>query len=207
MMRTALLLLLTSFCASCQGLQSTATQMHVDHYFADQQDVENVRRILVLPLHVDDEVQVDDTVVRDALVRELSLLQRFRIETVPEDSPEYIAIHRAFERGDVSLEGVVGLAQRYKIDGIVVSRLASYRPYLPPHISLEARLFSLHSGNWVWAADATFDSDNIHVQRDLEHYAASALRRDDTLEGARMVMLSPRRFVAYACHRLVGTWR
>jgi hypothetical protein len=188
---------------------SPATEkMHINHYFADTRDVRTVRRVLVLPLRVGDGIQVDEQMVRAALNRELNLIQRFQIEALPSGEDEAIAINAAFSHGNVSIPALVNLAKRYRLDGVLVARLTSYRPYQPQHIGLEARLFSLHTGSWIWIADATFDAKSAVCIADLNHYAKSVLRDSDvTGDSARLLHLSPQKFASYACNRLVGTWR
>ena len=183
-------------------------QMPINHYFADSRDLQTVRRILVLPLQVGEGVDVDPQMMREIFVRELNLLQRFQVESLPLGADQETEINRALKHGEVSVPALVELAKQYNIDGVVVGRITSYKPYLPPHVGLEARMFSLHTGSWVWIADATFDTNSASCMQDVRHYAATAVEAGDYEEDpARLILLGPRRFAAYACHRLVGTWR
>ncbi|MCA8957014.1 MAG: hypothetical protein KDC87_13130 [Planctomycetes bacterium] len=187
---------------------STDTPIPVNHYFADARDLQTVRRVMLLPLLVGDGVRVDERMVRRSLTRELNLLQRFQVVALPEGKAEEAAVNHALDRGQVSTSALVQLARQYRLDGVIVGRISSYRPYLPPHLGIEARLFSLHTGSWVWVADATFDTNTAACMSDLRHYAATALPSADlTPDSVRLIRLSPQRFASYACHRLVGTWR
>ena len=42
---------------------------------------------------------------------------------------------------------------------------------------------------------------------DIRHYSSSFMAEDGTIHGWEMLMISPTRFTAYVCHRIVGTWR
>ena len=191
----------------CNVLPSVS-QMPINHYFADSRDIKTVRRILVLPLQIGDNIEVDERMLRSAFVRELNLLQRFQVQALPSGIDEEVAINRAFAHGGVSIPDLVELSKRYKLDGVMIGRVTSYRPWVPPHVGIEARLFSLHTGNWVWIADATFDANSAACMDDLRHYVASATADGSTAEeDTRMVLLAPSKFAAYACHRLLGTWR
>ncbi len=192
---------------SCMSIGPSA-EMPVNHYFADARDVKTVKRILVLPLRVGNGVKVDEGMVRQAFIRELNLLQRFQVEALPPGESEEVAINAAFGHGEISTPSLINLSRRYKLDGIMVGRITSYRAYDPPHVGIEARLFSLHTGSWVWIADATFDTMNAACVADLNHYAQYSLPDSDvTKRQSRLVAMAPRRFAAYACHRILGTWR
>ena len=106
-----------------------------------------------------------------------------------------------------SAEALVALAARYKLDGVLVGTITSYRPYLPPTLGMRTKLFSVHSGSYVWAAEGLYDAKDARTMEDLEHYQKSFLATETSMHGMRINLLSPARFAAYVSHRLVGTWR
>jgi hypothetical protein len=179
----------------------------VNWYLGHRNDVIGVRRIMVLPFREAAGVQADNQVVRDAFLAELSKLQRFELIPLPTGTEEDERIYRALTHGRVSAESLVALAKRYKLDGVLVGTITSYRPYLPPHLGLRTKLFSVHSGSFIWAAEGLYDANDARTMEDLEHYQQSFLAAESSMHGVRINLLSPQKFATYVCHRLVGTWR
>ncbi len=179
----------------------------INYYLGHHNDVAVVRRIMVLPFQGDSGVEGDIPVVRESFLAELSKLQRFELIPLPTDAAEDDRIYRALTRGRISAESLVALAKRYSLDGVLVGTITSYRPYLPPHLGLRTKLFSVHSGSFVWAAEGLYDANDARTMEDLEHYQQSFLAEESSMHGMRINLLSPRKFATYVCHRLVGTWR
>ena len=101
----------------------------------------------------------------------------------------------------------MALANRYKLDGVLVGTITTYRPYLPQQLGLRTKLFSVHSGSYIWAAEGLYDANDARTIEDLEHYQKTFLATETSMHGARINLLSPRKFATYVSHRLVGTWR
>jgi TolB-like protein len=166
-----------------------------------------VRRIMVLPFREAASVQADTYVVRESFLAELAKLQRFEVIPLPSGTAADDKVYRALTRGRISAESLVALAKRYRLDGVLVGTITSYRPYLPPHLGLRTKLFSVHSGSFIWAAEGLYDANDLRTMEDLEHYQKSFLAEESSMHGVRINLLSPRKFASYVCHRLVGTWR
>jgi hypothetical protein len=179
----------------------------INWYLGHRNDVVGVRRIMVLPFREAASVQADTEGVRDAFLAELAKIQRFELIPLPTGTAADDQIYRALTRGRISAESLIALANRYKLDGVLVGTITSYRPYLPPHLGLRTKLFSVHSGSFIWAAEGLYDANDASTIEDLEHYQQCFLAVESSMHGLRINLLSPRKFAAYVAHRLVGTWR
>ena len=179
----------------------------INWYLAHPNDVIGVRRIMVLPFREAEGVDADHLGVREAFLAELAKIHRFEVIPLPAGAEEDHEIYQSLQRGRISAEALVALAARYKLDGVLVGTITSYRPYLPPTLGLRTKLFSVHSGSYVWAAEGLYDAKDARTMEDLEHYQKSFLATETSMHGTRINLLSPARFAAYVSHRLVGTWR
>ncbi|MCC6673532.1 MAG: hypothetical protein IT458_20910 [Planctomycetes bacterium] len=202
--RAAGALLLALGCSACAGAPSPKP---VNHYFADAREVEAVRRVMVLPFDTDAAPSADGRMVRSAFLQELAKVQAFEVVPLPDGAEHDERIYESWRHGRLSSEALVELGRRYQLDGVLMGTVTSYRPYLPPHMGLRVQLVSLHSGATVWAADAHYDASEALTIEDLRHYQGSAMATEATLHGHEINLISPRRFVAYVCYRMVSTWR
>ncbi len=193
-------------CGACEVLDPPR-ELPVPHYLADDTALREVKRIMVLPFRVQDGVQTDAWPVRNAMLRELSKVQRFEVVPLPERAPEHGPIHEALVRGRLDTSSLAELAARYRIDGVVLGTITAERPYTPPHLGLRTSLVSLHDGEMLWKVDSVFDAADARVVEDCRHYAASFQAEEASMHGYEMNLLSPTRFASYVAHRVAGTLR
>lgn len=178
----------------------------INCFLAEQADLENVRRIMVLPFAQESGVQADCVKVRDAFVAELQKLRRFEVVPLPPDASEDDELNRSLARGRLSTEAMVRLCNRYSLDGVFLGSVTAWRPYTPPHLGMRTQLVSVHSGAAVWAVDAIYDSNDRTTIGDLRHYVEHNQQDDGNLHGWQMNLLSPQKFTNFVAHRFVGTW-
>jgi hypothetical protein len=193
--------------AACSLWSPEPQALPINVFFADARDLANVRRVVVLPFTAAAGLVADTGLVRAAFLDELTKLQRFEVVPLPEAAPEDERLYRSLERGRLSTQDLVELGARYRVDGLILGTVTSWRPYLPPHLGLRVHLLSIHSATQVWAAEGLYDAADGAVREDLEEYAATFAAEEASLHGSEIHLISPRKFARYVCHRLAGTWR
>ncbi|MBK8099269.1 MAG: hypothetical protein IPK26_19340 [Planctomycetes bacterium] len=201
----ALLALFALGLCGCQ-LERAPERRSINSYLADERDLANVRRIMILPFTSEDGVLADRERIRDSFVNELQKLRRFEIVPLPERADEDDTLNASLRRGKLSTDAFVKLCNRYNLDGVYVGNITAWRPYLPPHLGLRTQLLSVHSGSTVWAVDAMYDSSDRATVSDLRHYHERVSAADGTLHGWEMNTLAPTKFASYVAYRFVGTW-
>lgn len=178
----------------------------IDCYLAERADLENVRRIMVLPFTPEAGVTADCEQIRDSFLSELMKLRRFEVVPLPSSASENAMLDASLRRGRLSTEAMVRLCDRYALDGLMVGAVTAWRPYKPAHLGMRTQLVSIHSGATVWAVDAIYDTNDRTTISDLRDYTRRRQYDDGGLHGWEMNLLSPARFVTYVAHRFVGTW-
>ncbi|MCA8951831.1 MAG: hypothetical protein KDE27_20140 [Planctomycetes bacterium] len=178
----------------------------INSYLAERADLENVRRIMVLPFTPESSVTADCEKIRDAFLAELMKLRRFEVVPLPSTASENGMLNDSLRHGRLSTEAMVRLCDRYSLDGVLVGSITAWRPYKPPHLGMRTQLISIHSGATVWAVDAIYDANDRTTIADLREYDDSSQYDDGTLHGWELTLLAPNRFMTYVAHRFVGTW-
>lgn len=198
------LLLLAS--TACQTSSKTVHQeLDINHYLADERDLDPVRMVMVLPFDGDVAPQEVREHVTNTFVREIAEEGKFIVKPLPPLSDEEDLILQSEKQGRIDTKELVELCKRFHLDGVIIGRITSYQDYYPPRIGLRCLMVSVHSGGIVWAADMIFNSAKQLTRQDAIRYYRSTLIADASNHGEEMIFLSPREFGEYACARLLST--
>lgn len=179
----------------------------VNSYLADESDRDGVRRVMVLPVVTEGDISAPLEPIREMVAAELTKLQMFEVVPLPDNTDEDEAVYAALRRGQTALDALVALGRRYRLDGVVLSTITSYRAYPPAHLGMRLQMLSLHSGTKVWAAEGLYDVSEQATLDDVQHYARSYLATEASMHGWQINTLAPSRFAAFVAHRLMATWR
>lgn len=187
--------------SSCFTILPAPIKAH--SWLADVRDLDVVRRVLFLP-PVGEDVPLDYLeALGDEFRTSLSGAQRFQIITLDTNDPDQAKLWSSERSGSLSLDALVDLGRRFGVDGVLLTRVSNFRAYLPPSLGLYVQLVSVHSGEAVWVVDHVFDSRQERVRVDTLRYAQDELAPESSLHDAEMIQLSPLRFGAYCCQRVV----
>ena len=110
------------------------------------------------------------------------------------------------EDATVHQETLVRLRKAYNIDAVIFATVTHFRAYTPMLVGLKLDMFSAGAGDVVWEVNAVYDAGAADVAQDVHNYHDTVLASDDSLEGHKLILLSPSRFTRYACARIVETW-
>ena len=167
---------------------------------------QDLRRVAVLPVYVASGSEADAAEINGILLSELRRIGRFEIVEI---SPGilYSLI------GSNRLSTLVGfpenlrsyLQNQIKADGVLQVDLTSYRPYRPFEVGLRSRLFSLDSGEPLWAVDEVLNAGNKTVYTGSRHYSLGAAYNKYPFEDSYAALRSPNRFTAYSALTLFET--
>ncbi|GEM_PF-3269370 len=179
----------------------------VNNWKAGKRSLRTIRRVLVLPVtgeSLSPRLRRDFTRI---LLGELSSVGRFQVLGLPEESEDWKVLVPTAIKGRLSTKKLVELGRRYQVDGLLLVRIISWRPYRPPIMGIQSELVSVHTGAVLWAADATYDASAMNIRLDLRDYYERVLAPTQDLHGYEFLELSPRAYARYVLHRLSGTLR
>ena len=169
-------------------------------------DGHKIRRVAVLPFR-DDTVHPEHAAgVQRAFVDALSRRQAFEVIEIGYDELNAREEQAYFREGRVAKATLMRLSKTYNADGVIYGVVTRYRAYEPMAIGIRISLASAGAGDLVWEANGLFDAAEAQVVRDVHNWYDTQADRSDHLERWRSVLMSPTRFSAYACSRIVATW-
>lgn len=192
-----------------------AGSCHYDHtpsevplassYSQPSSDGRDIMRVVVPPFqdHTGSPRQAE--VVRTALMRALGKRQRFELIPVGEHELREFLPPDVFDSGIISRETLLAAARRYRADAVLFGVLTQFRPYEPLVIGMSVELASVGTGEVVWSSSALYDAASKDVTQDVHNYNNVQLAGTTSLEGWRIILMSPSRFTEYACARIAAT--
>lgn len=101
-------------------------------------------------------------------------------------------------RGWYKPKTIIGLAQRYSLDGILFGVVTQERFFPPLLLSLQVDLVSAETGLVLWSGTVNLDASDPRVVDGLQLYYGNA----DDEEGWRVALLSPERFARFAAFQI-----
>ncbi len=179
----------------------------VDAYFADPRDTALVRRVLVLPFDIDDQGDADPDLVWRIFCQELQKTGRFEVLALPEEDRQKWLDNLPRLKGVFPMADLLDFCDRFGAQGVIYGTVTRFRAYKPPCLGLRLGMVSAQTGQVIWETDVLYDMADKRSLEDLRNYVATVCSPEDSLHKWEMTLLSPRRFAAYVCHRVVDRWR
>jgi hypothetical protein len=143
--------------------------------------------------------------VRAALMRALGKRQRFEMIPVGEHELREFLPPCTFDSGIIPRDVLLAAARRYRADGVLFGVLNQFRPYEPLVLGLSVELAAVGTGEVVWSSSGLYDASTKCVTQDVHNYSNTQLAGTGSLEGWRIILMSPSRFTDYACSRVADT--
>ncbi len=172
---------------------------------AEAQTVAKVRRVVVPPFQDLTGFPREAEQTRQAFLRALGRRQRFELIPLGETELREVLPRETFQSGTIAKDMLISAARRYRADGVLFGVVTHYRPYDPLVLGLKLEMASADTGAVVWATSGLYDAATLDVTQDVHNYHDTQLAGSSSLEGWRLILMSPSRFTDYACARLAAT--
>lgn len=169
-------------------------------------DGHQIRRVVVLPFQnlCDHPEQV--SIVESAFVDEFQKRQAVEVVSLDRGALTESEEEAFLINGRVQADTLVRLSRHHQADAVLYGAVTQYKGYEPLALGLRVELVSAGAGDVVWSANGIFDAADDRVQRDVRNFHDTTLGETHSLEGWRLVLMSPNRFATYACARVVETY-
>lgn len=192
--------------AACKTTEATPPEVPIATSFRhDPADGRPVRRVVVPPFQDLSGFHAEAEAVRTSFIRALSQRQRFELLPLTDQELREVLPPATYERGVVSREALLAMSRRYRADGALFGVVTQYKPYGPFLVGLKVELASASTGEMIWEASGVYDASSRTVEQDVHNFHDVSLAATTSLEGWRLVLISPSRFIDYACSRLAAT--
>ena len=207
-MRNAPILVIVALAAGCRLPDVTPPSVPVaNSYSQPSSDGRELMRVVVPPFQDQTGSPDQAETVRTALMRALGKRQRFEMVALGEhELREFLPVGTCtFESGVISRDTLLAAARRYRADGVLFGNLTEFRAYEPLMIGLQVELASVGTGEVVWSSSGLYDAASCEITQDVHNYSNKQLACTSSLEGWRIILMSPTRFTEYACSRMADT--
>jgi len=133
-----------------------------------------------------------------ALHSELSQSTPFEIVLLEESDLAELESSDPYRRGGYRPRTIIGLSQRYDLDGILFGVVTQERFYPPLLLALQVDLVSAETGLVIWSSSVHLDATDPRVQEGLRVFYCA----EDDPETWRVALLSPERFARFAAFQI-----
>jgi hypothetical protein len=171
-------------------------------YRAPDFALNEVRRVIVLPMEHPPQDLVAADRVRQAMAAELQKTGRFEVLCPPED---YFTCWRddSLLRGIPTAELLADLARHFAVDGVVFSSLRDYDVYGLPRISVVVHLVCTYNGMTLASVDGQWDAQDAAVASRAIAYAQHK-QASHRLGDAQMILKTPSWYERFVATELAG---
>jgi hypothetical protein len=133
-----------------------------------------------------------------ALHSELSQSTPYEIVQLEDDDLAELESSDPYRRGWYKPKTIIGLSQRYSLDGILFGTVTQERFFPPQLLALQVELVSAETGLVIWSGSVDLDASDERVLDGLRLYYG--VEGDD--ENWRVALLSPERFARFAAFQI-----
>ena len=136
--------------------------------------------------------------LQHALHSELSQSTPFEIVQLEGADLAEVEASDPYRRGWYRPRTIIGLSQRFSLDGILFGTVTQQRYFPPQLLSLQVDLVSAETGLVIWSGKVDLDASDERVQDGLRLYYGA--QEDD--EDWRVALLSPERLGRFAAFQI-----
>ena len=158
-----------------------------------------LRRVGVLPFTGRTLVPPQGEDLQRALHTELSQSTPFELVLLDGDDLAELDSSDPYRRGWYNPKTIIGLSQRYELDGILFGTVTQERFFPPQLLSLQVDLVSAETGLVIWSGKVDLDASDSRVLSGLKCYYGY---NEDDDQSWRVALLSPERFARFAAFQI-----
>jgi hypothetical protein len=165
----------------------------------------SLRRIGLLPLvgsNLDPRRQHE---FRQAFLFEFARNAPYEVVALDESQIAEVDPSRPYERGEYSSRTILDLAQRYRLDGLLVGAVTQLEVYSPQLLGVQLELVSAETGLVIWSSTVHIDGGDRSLTPNFEHFRR--MQADDPAGSAdlQVTLLSPARLARFAAYEIART--
>ncbi len=187
--------------SACQSAPVITTPLGSSRRSADWASY-NMRRIGFLPIDGPGAGVHNAPDLQAALILELARTAELEFVALSQVDVEETVPSDPHRRGWYDPRTVLGLAQRYHLDGLMLTSLTHSQMYPPQRLALQMDLVSVETGLVVWSASLQLDAADAHVRQAVQSYRQTRRSMEDAPEPVEWTLLSPERFARFAAFEL-----
>lgn len=186
--------------AACSSLPTKEVPLLATGRITSDFETYSIRRVGLLPIRSDDDDGGADEALEQAFHAELVDATGYEVITLSQhDLLEFEAL-QPFRRGSYSAATLLELRRRFLLDAVAVGAVSSRRVVPPQRLGVQLDLISCETGATLWSSRVLLNAADAETREAL---AAWSQEHTDSIDGAELVLLSPRRFARFAAWQVM----
>lgn len=162
-------------------------------------DTYTLRRIGVLPFTGRTLAEAQGLDLQRAFHTELAQSTPFELVLLDGQDLAELDSSDPYRRGWYKPKTIIGLSQRYNLDGVLFGTVTQERFFPPQLLSLQVDLVSAETGLVIWSGAVNLDASDNRVLEGLKVYYGF---NEDDDQSWRVALLSPERFARFAAFQI-----
>jgi TolB-like protein len=166
-----------------------------------------VQRVAVVPFTGSDLTADSARDLEDGLALELA--PRVSFEIVQLSAADLAEIPRAepYRRGWYASRTLLEIAERFRVDAILVGTVREFSAYTPQRIATQVELVSCETGQIAWSSSVELDARNTRVIKAIEAWCVLERGSDNSPGDEALAYLSPAVFARFATRELARSYQ
>ncbi|HVM59862.1 MAG TPA: hypothetical protein VMV72_03265 [Verrucomicrobiae bacterium] len=192
---------LSSGCAFIRLTGQTDSAPNANVYCAANRLPANLRRVAVLPVTCDDNLQAEAgrDALQPVLLAELAKTAAFEVVPLGREQLRAITGQSEWAANEVLPGDLLSrLRAATGCDAVLFCHLRQFRAYPPLAVGWDLKLVDAGQRSVLWAVDEVFDAGDPAVARAAAQYFARAEQRSAIASDPDSILMSPRLFGQYA---------
>lgn len=160
----------------------------------------SIRRVGLLPIQVDGDEIAGDEALEQAFHAELVASTGYEVIALSQhDLLEFDAL-QPLRRGSYSAATLLELRRRFLLDAVAVGVVSNRRVVPPQRLGVQFDLISCETGATLWSSRVLLNAADAETREALEIWSE---QHTESIDGAELVLLSPRRFARFAAWQVM----
>ncbi len=157
-----------------------------------------IGRVAVLPFQGRGVDAESSARLQSAFQLELAQVMPYELVCLGPDDLAEVERHDPHRRGLYEPRTILELAERYRLDALLIGTVTRLEPYPPQALGLEIELVACETGLPLWSSSVQLDAGDSRVRARLERWQSSQEADSGSRESVQLTLVSPERFARYA---------
>ena len=162
----------------------------------------HLRRVGLLPFEGRGLDHEHAQMLQAAFLLELGQNAPFEIVHLTEADLDEVKTSEPYRRGTYQPRTLLELAERFRLDAVLLGTVTQASVYPPQVLGLELDLVSCETGMALWNSSLHIDASDSAVRRYLESFQRSQETTGTWQGGVQLTLISPSRFARFAAHEV-----
>lgn len=160
----------------------------------------SIRRVGLLPIQSEGSDGAGDEALEQAFHAELVASTGYEVIVLSQHDLLELDALQPLRRGSYSAASLLELRRRFLLDAVAVGVVSNRRVVPPQCLGVQLDLISCETGATLWSSRVLLNAADAETREALATWSE---QHTDSIDGAELVLLSPRRFARFAAWQVM----